>query len=152
MIVSPIADNFHRKFLLTISHLGVSLTTIVLGIYFFLKDRGNDVSSISILPLICLMLYVSIYNVGIGPVLLTFLGELFPPRVKGLAVSCLVVYNWGTSFLVTLSFNKMSELMGLGPLLWMFATTGIIAVFFIRFCMIETKGKTFQEIQDELSQ
>ncbi|KAK9884899.1 hypothetical protein WA026_009138 [Henosepilachna vigintioctopunctata] len=152
VVVSSIADNYPRRLLLFISFFGVALVEIPFGIYFFLKERKVDVSSVSWLPLVCLVLYVIIYNVGIGPVMFIFLGELFPARVKGIAISCLVVYNWGSTSMLTMLFNTLNDSIGMGYMFWMFAVCCFMASTFIKYFVVETKGKTFQEIQEALSE
>ncbi|XP_045473457.1 facilitated trehalose transporter Tret1-like [Harmonia axyridis] len=151
VFVSAITDRYPRKFLLTLSHILVSLVQIPFGTYFFLKQNGYDVESISWLPLVCLITYVCVYNIGVGPILLTLLGELFPPKVKGPAVSCLVSTNWVLAFLMTSLFNTLNDLIGIGILFWIFSACGFAAAIFVKIFMVETKGKTLEEIQDELS-
>ncbi|XP_045483512.1 facilitated trehalose transporter Tret1-like [Harmonia axyridis] len=151
VFVSAITDRYPRKFLLTLSHVLVALVQIPFGTYFFLKRNGNDVGSISWLPLVCLITYVCVYNIGVGPVLMTLLGELFPPKVKGLAISTLVSYNWTLAFLMTTVFNTLNDWIGIGVLFWIFSACGFLATIFIKTFMVETKGKTLEEIQNELN-
>ncbi|XP_044762074.1 facilitated trehalose transporter Tret1-like [Coccinella septempunctata] len=151
VFVSAIVDRYPRKFLLTLSHLLVSLVQIPFGAYFFLKKHDYDVDSINWLPLVCLIVYVCVYNIGVGPILMTFLGELFPPKVKGLAIACMTSYNWTGSFLLTTFFNTLNDAIGIGILFWIFSVSGFLATIFIKFFMIETKGKTLEEIQEEIN-
>ncbi|XP_044761624.1 facilitated trehalose transporter Tret1-like [Coccinella septempunctata] len=151
IFVSAITDRYPRKYLLTLSHLLVSLVQIPFGAYFYMKQHDCDVSNIGWLPLACLMVYVCVYNIGVGPVLITFLGELFPPKVKALAISSMVTYNWTGAFLLTTLFNTLKDSVGIGVLFWIFSASGFISVIFINSFMIETKGKTLEQIQIELN-
>jgi len=151
LILSSVADRFPRKFLLAISHAGISLSQIPLGIYFHLKYNDYDLDSISWLPLICMVTFSVMFSIGVGPILMTFLGELFPPKTKSVVVPWLIAYNLSTSFLITFLYNDLEDSLGKANLLFISAAFGFAAVIFVRFCMIETKGKTLQEIQDELN-
>lgn len=119
--VFAFTDKFPRKFLLTLSHLLIFLVHIPFGTYFFMKEHGYDVSRIGWMPLVSLLAYCCAYNLGVGPILLTFLGELFPPKVKGLATSSLVSYNWIVAFVMTASFTTLSNTIGIGVLFWIFS-------------------------------
>lgn len=151
IFVSAISDRYPRRLLLTLSHLLVGLIQIPFGTYFFMKKHDYDVSSIGWMPLVCLMTFVCAYNIGVGPILMTLLGELFPPEVKGVAISFLVSYNWIVSFTLTASFKTLDDAIGVGVLFWIFAVCNLIAIIFVRLFMIETKGRTLEEIQTILN-
>ncbi|XP_044761402.1 facilitated trehalose transporter Tret1-like [Coccinella septempunctata] len=151
LVVTIFADKFPRKYLLAVSHAGIALSQIPLGTYFHLKFNDYDLSSVSWLPLICMIAFSVLFSVGVGPVLMTFMGEIFPPKIKSVVVSWLIAYNLGSSFLITLLYNSLEDAIGIDYLLWISAVFGFAAVIFVWLCMIETKGKTLQEIQDELN-
>ncbi|KAL3266534.1 hypothetical protein HHI36_010702 [Cryptolaemus montrouzieri] len=150
VVVSPIADNFPRKLLLSISYFGVGTVLVPFGLYFVLDAKDVDLSGFSWMPLVCFVLYVSVYNIGIGPLLFVFIGELFSPQIKEAAISCMVVYQWAASFLMTALFKSLSALIGQGYLFWIFAVFSFSAILFIKFVVVETKGKSLKEIQDAL--
>ncbi|XP_045483823.1 facilitated trehalose transporter Tret1-like [Harmonia axyridis] len=152
IIVCVVADKFPRKFLLAISHAGISFSQIPLGVYFNLKNSNYEgIEKISWLPLICMIIYAVMYCIGVGPILMTFLGELFAPKVKNAVVSWLIAYNLLGNFLMTFLYNDLESAMGKDYLLWISSACGFVAVVFVMLVMVETKGKTLQEIQDELN-
>lgn len=77
------------------------------------------------------------------------MGEIFPTSLKGTASSSAAFFNWCLAFVITISFSSAVEAFGSGPVLFFFALICALAVFFVIFCMVETKGKTFAEIQEE---
>jgi SP family facilitated glucose transporter-like MFS transporter 8 len=125
--------------------MGICLA--ILGLYFSLKNRGDDVSGIGWLPLICLAVFIVMFSLGFGPLPWMMMGELFAPNVKGAASSIAVCTNWTLVFIVTFTFGKLIDWMGEHWTFWLFAIICCIATSFVFFVVPETKGKTLIEIQ-----
>ena len=89
--------------------------------------------------------------ISLGPIPWMLMGELFPVETKAVASSLAVMLNWFLVFLVTKTFPSMKEGLGAATTFWIFAAIMAIATVFEMFAVPETKGKTLQEIQHELS-
>lgn len=113
-ITPVLADHLGRRLLLIISAIGMLISEIPLGIFFILKDNGNDVDSISFLPILCLVAYIFTYNVGFGPLPWAIMGEIFPPHVKSIASSTTASVCWFIGFLVAKFFNQVQGAIGIG--------------------------------------
>lgn len=85
----------------------------------------------------------------LGPIPWAYMGEIFPTRLKGAASSSAAFFNWLLAFIVTISFPSAVDTLGSAMVLFFFALVCVLSVFFVIFCMVETKGKTFTEIQQE---
>lgn len=99
------------------------------------------------LVLMAIMLYIASFAISLGPVMWAMLSEIFPARLRGLAISAAGVFNSAVSFLVTQMFPW--QLSNLGP-----ATTfliyGIFAALAFLFTLVlipETKGRSLEEIE-----
>lgn len=79
------------------------------------------------------------------------MGELFPPETKGTASVLAVMINWISSFLVTKFFATLRDSLGDGITFWIFTGIMITATVFGYFVVPETRGKSLQQIQDELN-
>ncbi|XP_044267192.1 facilitated trehalose transporter Tret1-like isoform X2 [Tribolium madens] len=146
-----VADSLGRRLLLLISLLGISLSLLALGIYFYLKNSTNlDTSAISWLPIACLVVFIVTFNIGIGPLPWTVSSELFPTSVKPYAASLVSFACWTTSFFVTKFFTDMKKSLGEGETFWFFGGCCLVAWLFTFIFVPETKGKSFQEIQEIL--
>lgn len=149
--ITPLfVDRLGRKILLYFSAIGMLLSETLLGVYFYLKDDNQDVGSISWLPIVSLVLYILTYNCGFGPLPWAVMGELFPANVKSTASAFTAAFCWFISFLITKFFSSMVDGMGMGPSFWVFAAFCLVAFIFTLFYVIETKGKSLQEIQEIL--
>lgn len=78
-------------------------------------------------------------------------GELFPPETKGNASAIAVMVNWSFSFIVTKFFSNLIEAFGEGITFWIFSGIMVLATVFGYFVVPETRGKSLQQIQDELN-
>lgn len=144
-------EKLGRKKLILLSAAGMFLSELPLGIYSLLKDKNYDVTSASVLPIICLIAYIILYNFGFGPLPWTVMGELYPTKVKSAATIFATFSCWALAFLVAKFFQTIVAGMGMGGAFLLFSGCCGIAIFFSYFVMIETKGKSLQEVQEELA-
>ncbi len=120
----------------------------------FLAFKQNEVKNfISInanMVLIAILLYVAAFAISLGPVMWTMLSEIFPGNVKGIAISIVGFFNSFVSYTVTQFFPW--ELTNLGPTITfaIYAGMAILSVLFVYKYVIETKGKTLEEVQELL--
>lgn len=145
-----VADRLGRKPLLYVSAMGMLLSEVPLGLYFYMKADGQNVDAISWLPVVSLVAYIITYNFGFGPLPWAVMGEIFPSNVKSIASSSTAAFCWFLGFIISRFFENLANLMGMGPAFWMFSGFCALAFAFIFFFVIETKGKSLQEIQNDL--
>jgi SP family facilitated glucose transporter-like MFS transporter 8 len=144
---SLMVDRAGRRVLLLLSASIMGLCLAILGLYFCLKNKGDDVSGIGWLPLTCVTVFIVMFSLGFGPLPWMMMGEVFAPHVKGAASSIAVCTNWTLVFLVTYTFGKLVDGLGEHSTFWLFAVICGIATAFIYFLVPETKGKSLTEIQ-----
>lgn len=102
------------------------------------------------LVLIAILLYVAAFAISLGPVMWTMLSEIFPGNVKGIAISIVGFFNSLVSYTVTQFFPW--ELTNLGPTITfaIYAVMAALSVLFVYKYVVETKGKTLEEVQELL--
>lgn len=149
-IATILVDKAGRRALLLFSDFVMALCLGVLGFYFFLKERGDDVSQISFLPLLSVVFFIVVFSLGYGPIPWMMVGELFAPEVKGSATGLAVGLNWISVFIVTLCFGFLSTTFGSAVTFWIFAAICSVGTVFTYALVPETKGKTVAQIQKEL--
>lgn len=145
-----VIDRLGRKTLLQISAIGMVLSEAPLGTYGYLKENNYDVSSWSVLPIVCLLLFTLCYNFGYGPVPWIMMGELFPLNAKAYASLLSSSFSLAIAFLVGKYFQTMAAMIGMGGTFWLFTINCIISIPFTHYFVIETKGKTLRQIEKEL--
>ena len=102
------------------------------------------------LILIGILGFVASFAVSVGPVMWVLFSELFPNRVRGLAISFVGLVNSAVSFTVQLVFPW--ELANWGSALTFFIYGGFAAIglFFVLAMLPETKGRTLEELEAQL--
>ncbi|KAF7988599.1 hypothetical protein HCN44_001172 [Aphidius gifuensis] len=149
-LCAVVVDRHGRRPLLLFSTIGSLLSTGSVAIYFNLKHENYNTSSIEWLPAFGCMMYVVFYSLGLAPLPTAMIGELFATNVKPLGCAIVVFVANFTGFLVGKMYQVVCDTIGTHFAFWTFTFFNIIAVFYIYICVPETKGKTLQEIQDDL--
>ncbi|KAG1335074.1 putative plastidic glucose transporter 3 [Cocos nucifera] len=94
-----------------------------------------------------MLLFVLAFSLGAGPVPGLLLPEIFPNRIRAKAMALCMSVHWVVNFFVGLLFLQMLEQLGPQVLYSIFASFCLIAAIFVRRNVVETKGKSLQEIE-----
>ncbi|KAA8646498.1 putative MFS glucose transporter [Aspergillus tanneri] len=134
LVCSPLPDRIGRRscLLLSISGMGVNSMLLALGIYFNQK----------VLSVIAVLLFVSSFAIGLGPVPFILASELVGPEAVGAAQSWALAANWTATFVVAQFFPILNDILGgRGKIYWVFAGMAAILGGFIYGWVPETRGK-----------
>ncbi|GJQ70736.1 hypothetical protein Trydic_g669 [Trypoxylus dichotomus] len=152
---SMVIDKLGRKILLLISDGFMALSTILLGVYFTLKDReltdADTLETLGFLPILALCIFIIVFSLGFGPIPWLISSELFPSEIKAVASSAAGTFNWFLAFLVTRFYLDLKEAIGGDITFYIFSGISILGTLFVLLVIPETKGKTMEEIQDMLN-
>ncbi len=120
----------------------------------FVDFKRNEITNFiqinATLVLVAILLYVASFAISLGPVMWTLFSEIFPTNIKGIAISAVGFFNSLVSFSVTQVFPW--ELSNLGPTatFGIYALLSFCAILFVYKFVVETKGKTLEEVQEVL--
>ncbi|XP_058116663.1 facilitated trehalose transporter Tret1-like [Anopheles ziemanni] len=147
-----IVDRLGRKPILLASAGGMCVSLAAMGTYFYLKyTNAPTLGSLGWLPILSLILFVTLYCVGFGPLPWAVLGELFPANVKSIASSIVASTCWILGFIILQFFADMDAALGSHWSFWIFGILCAVAFAFTFTMVMETKGLSLQEIQDRLN-
>ncbi|KAL1517469.1 hypothetical protein ABEB36_001232 [Hypothenemus hampei] len=151
LISSFLVDKLGRKPLLIASIIGSGLALSLEGTYFYLSvNTSLDVSKLKVVPVVALLGYVIIFNLGMGVIPVLFLGEMFPTSVKAFALCLADIWFGIIVTVVSKFFQTMQDSFGIAVPFFAFAACCAIGLVFILVLVPETKGKTLEDIQIEL--
>jgi SP family galactose:H+ symporter-like MFS transporter len=137
-------DRVGRRPLLLASLAGMSLSLGILGISFWLPTLSGALTWVAVGSL---MLYVGSFAVGLGPVFWLLISEIYPLKIRGLAMSIATIANWTCNLLVALTFLTLIQFMGRPLTFWFYGLMGITAWLFAYFLVPETKGRSLEDIE-----
>jgi sugar porter (SP) family MFS transporter len=108
----------------------------------------NSIHMNALLVLIGILLFISSFAISLGPVTWALLSEIFPNRVRGLAISVAGTFNALVSTIVITLFPIEMATIGTGTSFFIFAILCAAGLLFVLRYVPETKGKSLEEIQD----
>ncbi|MDE0362996.1 MAG: sugar porter family MFS transporter [Rhodospirillaceae bacterium] len=94
--------------------------------------------------------FVASFAISLGPVMWVLFSELFPNRVRGLAISFVGLVNSAVSFGVQLVFPWELENLGNSLTFLIYAVFAIVGLVIVIRLVPETKGRSLEELQAEL--
>ncbi|XP_043231471.1 facilitated trehalose transporter Tret1-like [Amphibalanus amphitrite] len=148
LVAALLADRAGRRPLLMVSSGLTAACTAALGAFFYLRDAGHDVSGYSWLPLAALITFNPAFAVGLGMVPWIIIGEMFAPEMRGWGASVGTTLTSLVTTLITVSFTGLAGAITQAGVFWLYSAITVLGVFFTLFCVLETKGKTLEEITE----
>ncbi len=111
---------------------------------------GELIDMNATLVLIGILSFVAGFGISLGPVMWVLFSELFPNRIRGIAISFCGLINSSVSFIVQLVFPWELENFGPSTTFLIYGSFAIIGLLFVMRILPETKGRSLEELQDEL--
>ena len=105
----------------------------------------------AITMVIALMLYVSGYQIGFGPISWLMISEIFPLGIRGSALSTAAMVNFGANILMTLCQTALMNALTPSGTFFSYLALAIVSFAFVAAIVPETKGKTLEEIEAEMT-
>ncbi len=142
-----LVDRLGRKPLLYIGSFGMFISLAVVGysVYFQMVNAW-------LLPF--LLLFMASFSISWGPIVWVLLSEIFPNKVRSLALAIAVFIQWVANFAVSQTFPMMTEnewlnanFHGAFPFI-LFAVLCLFAFLFVLKWVPETKNKTLEEMAE----
>ena len=110
-------------------------------------------SAISMNPtliLVGILGFVASFAISLGPVMWVLFSEMFPNRVRGIAISFVGLINSAVSFTVQLVFPWELENLGSSTTFLIYGIFAILGLVFVMRLLPETKGRSLEELEAEL--
>jgi SP family arabinose:H+ symporter-like MFS transporter len=134
-------DKLGRKPLLIFGTVGMAVSLTIISAAFYLNKLEGS------LVFICILTYIASFAASLGPVSWVVISEIFPNKIRSMAMSVSIVALWAANFLVTLLFPAILNRLGGGGTFLIFDFMCILLLVFIIFKIPETKGKSLEELE-----
>jgi len=151
IVATPLMEVFGRKRLLLSGVGGMLFSALALTVVLMLKAVGASfVALLDTASILCVLLFVTAFEIGPGPIPWQIGGEIFPEGPRAAAMAAAASLNWLCNAAIGLSFPAMSQRLGVFSFL---PFCGVLT-FWLRFTsryVPETKGKSLAQIQLEFA-
>jgi SP family facilitated glucose transporter-like MFS transporter 8 len=149
---SSLVDRLGRRPLLLASTLGCASSLTIMGAYQYVHLRTDvDTAAYDWLPLACVVVFLVAYCLGIGPLPIAMMGEMFPSNIRGLALSIGSMLLSACFLIVTKLYQVAVDELGPYVTFWFFAAVSATGIVFVFLLVPETKGKSLENIVQELN-
>ncbi len=139
-----LVDKKGRKTLLLWGAVGMIVSLAYLT-YEFAQPVQNGLGI-----MIALLVYISFFAASYAPVMWVIISEIYPNRIKGVAMSFSTAISWLCTFLTVYFAPIIQGGLGLHYLFGIFGLFSIFAYIFVKIWIPETKGKSLEQIEIEL--
>lgn len=136
-------DRLGRKTLMLTGSIGLAGIYTLLGLSYFFEFKG-------VLMIVFVVLAIGFYAMSLGPVTWVLLSEIFPNKVRGVAMAVCTAALWIASFLLTYTFPFLNSGLGTGGTFLLYAVICFCGFLFVWRRILETKGKSLEELEKEL--
>lgn len=138
-------EKMGRRLLLMISLIGMFVCMQLLALQALLSDISSPMTAV-----IALTAFVASFAIGMGPVTVVLVSELYPMKIRGRAMSIATCSNWLFNYVMSFIFLDLLGLLKIGGVFQLYAALCILTILFVYFYIPETKGKSLEEIEASL--
>ncbi len=136
-------DRLGRRALMLIGAGGLAGIYAILGLCYYMEMSGVLMVALVVLAIAC-------YAMSLGPVTWVLLSEIFPNRVRAVAVATGTFALWVASCTLTYTFPFLNAGLGTSGTFWIYACICLAGFLFFLKKLPETKGKSLEELEREL--
>lgn len=137
-------DKLGRRVLLIFGAISLAGIYAVLGTCYFFNISGIAVLILVILAIAC-------YAMTLAPIVWVVISEIFPNRIRGMAMAVSTFSLWTACFILTYTFPLLNKSLGAHGTFWLYGIICVLGFLFIKKNLPETKGKSLEEIEKELT-
>ncbi|MBT7491713.1 MAG: sugar porter family MFS transporter [Bacteroidetes bacterium] len=137
-------DSWGRKPLLLSGIIGVFISLVMCGFYFLFNLENT------FLIIILITAFIACFAFSYGPVTWIIISEIYPTKVRGTAMSIATLSLWITNVLIAQFFPRINAWSNGGAFI-IFAGITLIAFFFVKRYIPETKNMSLEDIEKQLA-
>lgn len=136
-------DKLGRKKLMLIGAGGLAIIYAILGTCYWMHVTGFFIIILVVAAIAC-------YAMTLGPVTWVLIAEIFPNRVRAVAVATCTFALWVGSFTLTYTFPLLNNALGSYGTFWIYAAVCLAGFGIFALKLPETKGKSLEQLENEL--
>ncbi|KAL8168264.1 hypothetical protein V2J09_009763 [Rumex salicifolius] len=142
-IATWLMDKAGRRILLLVSSIGMSVSLLIVSAAFYIEEavpQDSKIHTVAGLFAVAGVVAMAIcFSLGVGPVPWLIMSEILPVEIKSLVGSIATLANFFMAWLITFTANSLIS--------WSGGAFAAFTALFVDRWLLETKGRTLEEIQ-----
>lgn len=138
-----VVDRWGRKVLTLAGAFGLALIYAFMGAAYHFHISG-------VLLLVIVVAAIACYAMTLATTMWVIISEIFPNRIRGIAMSVCTFALWAACFILTYTFPMLNSSLGASGTFWLYGVICLGGGIFVWRNLPETKGKSLEEIESEL--
>ena len=140
-----VVDRWGRKALTLFGAFGLTLIYAFMGAAYWFHISG-------VMLLVIVVAAIACYAMTLATTMWVIISEIFPNRIRGVAMSVCTFALWAACFILTYTFPVLNSGLGAAGTFWLYGIICLAGGIFVWRRLPETKGKSLEEIEHELIQ
>ena len=136
-------DRLGRRALMLLGAGGLAGIYLILGTCYYFEVSG-------IFMVVLVVAAIACYAMTLGPDTWVLLSEIYPNKVRGVAVATGTFALWVASFILAYTFPFLNKALGTAGTFWIYTAICAAGLVFFLFRMPETKGKSLEQLEKEM--
>lgn len=141
LVAMGTVDKIGRKKLMLFGSGALAIIYALLGYFYYTNVTGFPL-------LLLVLLAIAIYAMSLAPITWVILSEIFPNRIRGVAMSVATFALWIASALLVQTFPIFNEYLGTSGTFWLYGIICALGFVFVFRKLPETKNKSLEEIEE----
>jgi len=137
-------DRLGRRKLMLFGAAGLTVIYTLLGTAYFVGSQGIHMVFLIVLAIGC-------FAMTLAPLTWVVISEIFPNRIRGAGMSVAVLSLWSACTVLTFTFPYLNRNLGPHGTFWLYAAICAVGFVFVWRMLPETKNKTLEQIEGELT-
>ena len=130
-------ERWGRRTLMLIGAGGLCMIYFILGTCYHMQMTG-------VMMVVLVVAAISCYAMTLGPITWVLLSEIFPARIRGIAMGTCTFALWVGCCTLTFSFPSMNAALGSSGSFWIYSAICFCAFIFLYRRCPETKGRELE--------
>ena len=143
LLAMQLVDKLGRKKLMVSGAFLMALWLFLVGICYSFELFAGYTLTIFVLA------FIATYATTLAPVTWVLISEIFPTRVRGLAISLATGMLWVACFALAYGFPVLIEWLDASQTFYFFSAICLLYFFILLKYVPETKGKTLEQFETE---
>ncbi len=138
-------DKWGRRVLMLIGAGGLAGIYLILGVCYYFHVSGFFMIILVVMAIIC-------YAMSLGPVTWVLLSEIYPNRIRGMAMAVSTFALWFGCCTLTYTFPLLNSGLGSSGTFWIYSVICVAGFVYFFRVLPETKGKSLEQLEKELTE